>query len=61
MNIRIDNVAKAYLEHLSGVEISDFDWLSLEMSDEGREIVDACRKAARRAIKASDLVTETFH
>lgn len=61
MNIRIDFVARAYLEHLSGVTLSDFDWLSLETDDEGREIVEACRAAARQVIAAGDLVTETLH
>lgn len=61
MNVRIDVVAKAYLEHVFGVAISDFDWLSLEMDDEGRELVEACRAAARTVIAASDHVTETLH
>ncbi|MBA1159376.1 hypothetical protein [Microvirga mediterraneensis] len=61
MNIRIDVVARAYLEHMIGIAVSDADWLAMEHDDDGSMVVEACREAARVAITAADLVTETLH
>lgn len=61
MNVRIDVVAKAYLEHLTGVAVSDDDWMAMETDDEGHALIEACREAAREAVIVADHVAGTVH
>ncbi|WP_445505020.1 hypothetical protein [Microvirga sp. G4-2] len=53
---RVDHVARAIIQSLGGIVLSEQEWLEATTMEEEADFIEACRVAARVAIAAADQV-----